>query len=192
MHALNEDIVQGVGPHSGASVGADRMPPTNARKRKASETNDTMSAEEKQSKYTLQYNPDKPMTKEQVSEWRRQQRKERNRASAAASRQKIRSRIFELEEVVDDLRSKYAAALARIRELESERLTHHAPQHLLIGGKECIGYPAPPVVVSADDSPALFPQDHPSSMPSAWALNESIPVNNETKPHLIETPSRQA
>lgn len=47
------------------------------------------------------------MTKEEISEWRRDQRKQRNRASAAASRQKVKSRIAELEKEVEGWKEKY-------------------------------------------------------------------------------------
>lgn len=52
------------------------------------------------------YDPPKGLTKAEQSEWRRNERKLRNRASAAASRQKQRDRIAELELVVADLRKR--------------------------------------------------------------------------------------
>ncbi|KAL7470153.1 hypothetical protein ACHAXS_010389 [Conticribra weissflogii] len=61
------------------------------------------------------YAPPKPMTKDELSAWRKEQRRERNRQSAAASRDKTRARIEELEGEVarwrhmyDDLRRKMA------------------------------------------------------------------------------------
>jgi len=47
------------------------------------------------------------MTTAQLAEWRKQMRKERNRASAAASRQKTQSRIMELEGEVTKWKSLY-------------------------------------------------------------------------------------
>mmetsp|Transcript_35133 Transcript_35133/g.71064 ORF Transcript_35133/g.71064 Transcript_35133/m.71064 type:complete len:228 (-) Transcript_35133:884-1567(-) len=70
-------------------------------------------------KYNLRYDPDEPMTEEQKAEWRKEQRKARNRASAAASRNKTRARIEELETEVDNLQNMYAAAVRRIAELEA-------------------------------------------------------------------------
>ena len=70
-------------------------------------------------KYNLTYEPDDPnLTEEQGAEWRKEQRKARNRASAAASRLKTKARIDELEGEVSELKRMYAAAVARIAELE--------------------------------------------------------------------------
>ena len=70
-------------------------------------------------KYNLTYEPDDPnLTEEQRAEWRKEQRKARNRASAAASRLKTKARIDELEGEVSELKRMYAAAVARIAELE--------------------------------------------------------------------------
>jgi hypothetical protein len=59
-----------------------------------------------------------PMTKEQISEWRKEQRRERNRESAAASRNKIRSRIEELEGEVQDWKSRYEDMEAKMKCME--------------------------------------------------------------------------
>jgi hypothetical protein len=66
----------------------------------------------------IRYDPDVPMSKEQLAAWRREARRVRNRESAAASRQRIRSRINELETEVDQYKSKYYAAIERLKELE--------------------------------------------------------------------------
>ena len=58
------------------------------------------------------------MSKEQLAAWRREARRVRNRESAAASRQRIRSRITELETEVEDWKSKYNEAAARLQHLE--------------------------------------------------------------------------
>lgn len=64
------------------------------------------------------YVPEVPMTKQQLTLWRKEARRVRNRESAAASRQKTRKRIEELECEVANIKSKYSAALRRILELE--------------------------------------------------------------------------
>eukprot|EP00554_Chaetoceros_debilis_P016963 CAMPEP_0194111726 /NCGR_PEP_ID=MMETSP0150-20130528/10654_1 /TAXON_ID=122233 /ORGANISM="Chaetoceros debilis, Strain MM31A-1" /LENGTH=537 /DNA_ID=CAMNT_0038801227 /DNA_START=117 /DNA_END=1732 /DNA_ORIENTATION=- len=69
-------------------------------------------------KYQNRYEPDVPMTKEQAADWRREARRKRNRESAAASRNKVRSRISELETEVDEWKDKYEGLLGRIRKLE--------------------------------------------------------------------------
>ena len=72
----------------------------------------------KNKKTQIRYDPDVPMSKEQLAAWRREARRVRNRESAAASRQRIRSRINELETEVDEYKLKYHAALDRLKELE--------------------------------------------------------------------------
>jgi hypothetical protein len=64
------------------------------------------------------YEPEVPMARAALSEWRKQARRVRNRESAAASRQKTRDRIEELESEVAELHDKYEAALKRIAQLE--------------------------------------------------------------------------
>lgn len=61
---------------------------------------DKSSSESKQNRTQVKYNPDIPMSKEQLAAWRREARRVRNRESAAASRQRIRNRISELEDEV--------------------------------------------------------------------------------------------
>eukprot|EP00591_Stephanopyxis_turris_P004341 CAMPEP_0195520706 /NCGR_PEP_ID=MMETSP0794_2-20130614/17461_1 /TAXON_ID=515487 /ORGANISM="Stephanopyxis turris, Strain CCMP 815" /LENGTH=311 /DNA_ID=CAMNT_0040650123 /DNA_START=9 /DNA_END=941 /DNA_ORIENTATION=+ len=53
------------------------------------------------------YEPDVPMTKEEAEAWRKEARRLRNRESAAASRQKVRGRITELESQMKHWKSKY-------------------------------------------------------------------------------------
>ena len=70
-------------------------------------------------KYNLKYEPADPsLTEEEAAEWRKEQRKARNRASAAQSRHKTKAKIDELEGEVGELKRMYAAAVARIAELE--------------------------------------------------------------------------
>jgi hypothetical protein len=76
-------------------------------------------------KYQNRYEPPTSMTKEQAAEWRREARRKRNRESAAASRNKVRSRITELEGEVDDWKNKYASLLQRIESLERRHNLHH-------------------------------------------------------------------
>lgn len=71
-------------------------------------------------KYQNHYEPDIPMTKEQAAEWRKEARRKRNRESAAASRNKVRNRIAELEQEVQDWKDKYSTLLKRIEFLEQK------------------------------------------------------------------------
>ena len=70
-------------------------------------------------KKTTRYEPGVPMTKEELKKWRKEARRVRNRESAAASRQKTRERIDELEGQVADLQAQLAAAHARIAQLSN-------------------------------------------------------------------------
>jgi hypothetical protein len=67
------------------------------------------------------YDPGVPMTRDELKAWRKEARRVRNRESAAASRQKNRERITELELEVGHLKSKYAAALQLIIDYEARR-----------------------------------------------------------------------
>mmetsp|Transcript_8458 Transcript_8458/g.13192 ORF Transcript_8458/g.13192 Transcript_8458/m.13192 type:complete len:200 (-) Transcript_8458:561-1160(-) len=60
------------------------------------------------------------MTKEQMAEWRKQMRKERNRASAAASRQKTQSRIKELEGEVTKWKESYEDMQEKMMKLQQQ------------------------------------------------------------------------
>lgn len=71
-----------------------------------------------ESKFLLRYDPAVPMTKEETSAWRKEERRKRNRESAAASRQKTRDRISELEDEVNIWKSKFDEAAQRIAKLE--------------------------------------------------------------------------
>jgi hypothetical protein len=57
------------------------------------------------------------MNKEELANWRREHRRVRNRESAAASRQRKRSRITELEGEVAQWKGKYNAAMQRLHSL---------------------------------------------------------------------------
>ncbi|KAL9178322.1 hypothetical protein ACHAXT_001750 [Thalassiosira profunda] len=72
------------------------------------------SADGKPKKSQIQYNPDVPMTKEQLTAWRREMRRVRNRESAAASRRKVRDRIEELEEEVAVWKRRYEEVMNRL------------------------------------------------------------------------------
>jgi hypothetical protein len=72
-------------------------------------------------KTQVQYNPDVPMTKEQLTSWRREMRRVRNRESAAASRRKVRDRIEELEEEVGVWKLRYEEAMRRLGEAQERK-----------------------------------------------------------------------
>ncbi len=70
-------------------------------------------------KKQARYEPGVPMSRDQLTAWRKEARRVRNRESAAASRKRTRERIEELESEVSVWQSKYAVALKRIEELEA-------------------------------------------------------------------------
>lgn len=69
-------------------------------------------------KMQIRYDPEVPMNKEQLAAWRREARRVRNRESAAASRQRIRDRITELEIERDEWKMRFAQATDRLAQLE--------------------------------------------------------------------------
>ena len=99
--------------------------PTGFRKKaaarpKAAAKKETKGAEEGK-KTQIQYNPDVPMSKEQLTAWRREMRRVRNRESAAASRRKVRDRIQELEQEVKCWKDRYEEVMARLAQAEGKK-----------------------------------------------------------------------
>ena len=106
--------------------GIDKKPPkkrkvatgdTASRKNGKKNSNGTGDAN-KSKKTQIRYDPDVPMSKDQLAAWRREARRVRNRESAAASRQRIRNRISELEDEVGEWKAKYSEAIQRLEALE--------------------------------------------------------------------------
>ena len=121
-------------PTTAAGSAAPQEDKTNKRKAPAVKNNQEDEVEQKtkvpkqrgsasteggKKKTQIRYDPDVPMSKEQLAAWRREARRVRNRESAAASRQRIRNRITELEDEVADWKSKYAQAMERLQTLEN-------------------------------------------------------------------------
>lgn len=106
------------------STGAEKKPPKKRKvasgdssSRKSSKIDDDEDSA-KSKKTQIRYDPDVPMSKDQLAAWRREARRVRNRESAAASRQRIRNRISELEDEVGDWKAKYSHAIRRLEALE--------------------------------------------------------------------------
>jgi len=120
-------------------------------------------------KQQARYVPAVSMTKEELTMWRKEARRVRNRESAAASRQKTQSRITELEEEVSVLTKKYESALKRIVELEAAAVGR--PQDSASARRSRDVWTTPkisddassPVLMSSHTvSPPLSPRDEPS------------------------------
>lgn len=112
-----------------------------------------------------------PMTKEQISEWRKEQRRERNRESAAASRNKIRSRIDELEGEVQDWKSRYEEMETKMKCME-----RHIDLLTKLVDPNKAQDPIKPMITS----PVIC---HPSSSPSSPVMSSSI----SPKAHVVCT-----
>jgi len=81
-------------------------------------------------KYANRYEPDKPLTRpEDIKAWRNAARRKRNRESAEKSRNKVRDRILELEDQVEDYKSRYLAALEKIHLSEEESSKTQSTSH---------------------------------------------------------------
>ncbi|GAX26498.1 hypothetical protein FisN_23Lh023 [Fistulifera solaris] len=116
------------------------------------------------------YVPEVPMTKAELSAWRKEARRVRNRESAAASRQKTRSRIEELEGQVDKLQEKYLQALQRIADLENGVRGRSTPATLYQDMMLHMGHtssctPAADVFVQPELSVTVSPPQSPRSEP---------------------------
>ena len=74
------------------------------------------------SHYQKKYEPptSNNMSKVELSLWRKQQRQQRNRMSAAASRQKQKARITELEQQIAEYQRKYAAIQNEINRVQQK------------------------------------------------------------------------
>lgn len=95
-----------------------------AAKKKTAKKDDT---ENGNKKTQVRYDPDVPMDKDQLAAWRREARRVRNRESAAASRQRIRDRINELETEVGQWKSRYTQAMERLEHLEQLAASQQKP-----------------------------------------------------------------
>ncbi|KAL7528117.1 hypothetical protein ACHAWF_002451 [Thalassiosira exigua] len=114
------------------------------------------------------------MTKEELFEWRKEQRRKRNRESAAASRNKTRARIEELEGEVEQWRSKYAEMEHRMRCMERhiEFLTKLNAQP---EAQVCLApSSSPPPVVIHPNSPPRSPSPR-SSLAVPVPVPSSVP-----------------
>ena len=143
-------------------------------------------------KYQNRYEPDVPMSKEELAEWRREARKKRNRESAAASRNKVRTRIAELEGEVKEWKSKYSTLMARIEQLErnASNPTGQAPsntQILVSPHAPQRGFP----LSHQDGSLPLFPLlNNPQH--SGTNRSSNLQTSNNEEHHVIEMTSLPA
>jgi len=129
------------------------------------------------SKPQMRYDPEVPMTKQEAAAWRREQRRVRNRESAALSRQKTRDRISELEMELKGWQKKYGDAMERVQTLEQQRQPR--PSLSDAGGPTLILNSRPSQ--SNHQSSMISPTSSPSSSP--------VPFNNVV-PQVVPSLSR--
>jgi len=111
------------------------------------------------------------MTKEELSEWRKEQRRKRNRESAAASRNKTRARIDELEGEVELWKRRYEDLEAKMRCME--RHVQFLTKFHKSGEATIAASQAPTAtVVSHPNSPPSSPKAPvvPNVVPSSYAV----------------------
>jgi hypothetical protein len=99
----------------------------------------------------MKYDPEVPMTKEEAAIWRREQRRQRNRLSAAQSRERQRHRITELENELDEWKDKYAAVQNAIETLMAQQASP------VIDDEARATSPIPSTIVSKSISPSASP-----------------------------------
>ena len=122
------------------------------------------------------------MTKEQLAEWRKQLRKERNRASAAASRQKTQGRINELEGEVTKYKNLY--------EDMQDKMLNLQRQVDLLTKVHCQANPA---ATNQDGSASQHnyhnmvspPSSHPNPTSSLEQINALTLLQGLSRPQLV-------
>jgi hypothetical protein len=124
-------------------------------------------------KRQTRYEPGVPMTKDQLTTWRKEARRVRNRESAAASRHKTKERIDELEGQITKIQSKYEAALRRIAELEGQGSSYKST-----------AFPVPPRV-----SPQCSPKISPLHEHDSFSLDQFSDANLHTAASQLLLPS---
>ena len=106
------------------------------------------------------------MTRDELTMWRKEARRVRNRESAAASRKRNRERIAELEVEVDALKSRYSTALQRIVELEAAAAVNDSFTPLILRQDiEAYVTPSSSEAGSAPPSPRHSPFADPTNSP---------------------------
>ena len=121
-------------------------------------------------KRQARYDPGVSMTRDELTEWRKEARRVRNRESAAESRQRTRARIEFLEGQLGSLETKYATALKRIVELEAAAAASSNDSISPVTLPQVVPVAEP--VVSPISSPELTSVVSPVSSPrSSFSLN---------------------
>jgi len=131
------------------------------------------------------------MTKEELTAWRKEERKKRNRESAAASRNKIKGRITELESELSEWKQKYADMEDKMRAMEQ----HIQLLTQLNGSSSTQDQDVPlPTAISHPNSPQISPV--PSTVTSIAlppaSSSHTIPNVPNLFPNLLSEPQNSA
>lgn len=140
-------------------------------------------------KRSTRYDPGVPMTKEELTVWRKEARRVRNRESAAASRRRTRERISELEVQLDDLQGKYSAALKKIAELEAAAVSVNdsfTPLNVRQDREASVVSPSP----SQTSSPVIAPVSPVASPRSSFCLDTHQEEVEKKYQHIMDMISR--
>eukprot|EP00545_Synedropsis_sp_CCMP1620_P003679 CAMPEP_0119010820 /NCGR_PEP_ID=MMETSP1176-20130426/5270_1 /TAXON_ID=265551 /ORGANISM="Synedropsis recta cf, Strain CCMP1620" /LENGTH=276 /DNA_ID=CAMNT_0006963559 /DNA_START=52 /DNA_END=882 /DNA_ORIENTATION=- len=128
-------------------------------------------------KRQARYDPGVSMTRDELTVWRKEARRVRNRESAAQSRARTRDKIDELAGELATLGSKYAAALERIAQLEAAASSNDSLSPVTVSQEEAVEKEP---VVSPISSPELTSVVSPVSSPrSSFSLNVSHHYHQE-------------
>lgn len=134
------------------------------------------------------------MTKEELTTWRKEERKKRNRESAAASRNKIKGRITELESELSEWKLKYADMEDKMRAMKQ-----HIQLLTQLNGNSSSTQDQDvplPTAISHPNSPQISPV--PSAVtsfalpPPASSSSHTIPNVPNLFPNLLSEPQNSA
>ena len=128
-----------------------------------------------------QYTPPEQMTSEQLRQWRKEQRRERNRQSAAASRLQTKQRITQLEAEVRMYQSQYEEMKVQMEGMERQiQMLLNVTTTSSSIPPSSHDYTLSDVSLSNADaillSSLLLPDDHDGITSSCTATLQSIPI----------------
>lgn len=179
--------------------------PSNSKKRKVStDASDDLlqqpSNKKKSPLFNLPQNRYAPpdfstMTPDEISEWRKEQRRLRNRESAAASRNKNRAKLDELEGEANYWKSKYYEMECKMRIMEHQIvvLTKMCQQQsknqdqasLLLPAQTVVSHPNSPT----NDSNTISPSILPNTVTSSLAPPPLLPLFDNSSHHVVDVPN---
>ena len=139
----------------------------------------------------VRYSPDVPMTEEELASWRRDQRRIRNRDSAATTRRKTRELISELQNAADQWRKKYEKLEAEnadlLKKLQSRGVLDVSTDSM---SKAVIPVPPSPELTSITDATPIVTEENVLDDCCGEAMIKG--QQHEPKQHLTEMISRPA